>query len=108
MRKTRTALQADDRFLHESSFSLSFCLTVLVYQPVRLTALERRYLDDRDESLSGDAEDIYRTDEAILKLFLPFPPCSLLFFNLIYFPRATLVNKIRIVVDGRDNREIHC
>lgn len=35
--------------------SLSFCLAVLVYQPVRLTALERRYLDDRDESLSGQA-----------------------------------------------------
>ena len=55
MRKTRTALQADERLLHESSFSLSFCLTVLVSQPVRLTALERRYLDDRDESLSGQA-----------------------------------------------------
>ncbi len=38
MRKTRTALQADERWLHESSFSLSFCLTVLVYQPVRLAA----------------------------------------------------------------------
>ncbi len=47
MRKTRTALQADDRLLHESSFSLSFCLTVLVYQPVRLAALEKQYPDDR-------------------------------------------------------------
>src|SRR6266567_3860502 len=47
MRKTRTALQADDRLLHESSFSLSFCLTVLASQPVRLTALERRYLVHR-------------------------------------------------------------
>jgi hypothetical protein len=55
MRKTRTALQADERWLHESSFSPSFCPTVLVYQPVRLTALERRYPDDRDESLSGQA-----------------------------------------------------
>ena len=55
MRKTRTALQADERSLHDSSFSLSFCLTVLVSQPARLAALERRYLDDRDESLSGQA-----------------------------------------------------
>jgi len=38
MRKTRTALLADERLLHESWFSLSFCLTVLVYQPVRLAA----------------------------------------------------------------------
>ncbi len=50
MRKTRTALQADERWLQESSFSLSFCLTVLLYQPVRLAALERQYLDDKDAS----------------------------------------------------------
>ena len=50
MRKTRTALQADERLLHESSFFLSFCLTVLVYQPVRLAALERHYPDDKDAS----------------------------------------------------------
>ncbi len=55
MSKTRTALQADERLLHESSFCLSFCLTVLVSQPVRLAALERQYPDDRDESLSGQA-----------------------------------------------------
>jgi hypothetical protein len=36
MRKTRTALQADERLLHASSCSLSFYLTV--YQPVRLAA----------------------------------------------------------------------
>jgi len=28
----RTIFQADERWLHESSFSSSFCLTVLVYQ----------------------------------------------------------------------------
>jgi hypothetical protein len=50
MRKTRTALQADERLLHESSFSLSFCPTVLVYLPVRLAALERHYPDDKDAS----------------------------------------------------------
>jgi len=55
MSKMRSALQADERSLHESSFSLSFCLTILVYQPVRLAALERQYPDDRDESLSGQA-----------------------------------------------------
>jgi hypothetical protein len=44
MSKTRTALQADERLLPESSFSLSFCLTVLVYQSVRLVALERQYM----------------------------------------------------------------
>ena len=48
MRKTRTALLADERWLHESWFSLSFCLTVLVYQPVRLAALERHYPNDKD------------------------------------------------------------
>ena len=42
MKKTRTALQADDRWLHESSFSLSFYLMVLVEQPVRLAALLAR------------------------------------------------------------------
>ncbi len=34
MSKTRTALQADERRLQESSFFLSFCLTVLVSQKV--------------------------------------------------------------------------
>ncbi len=53
MRKTRTLFQAEERVLHASSFSRSFCLTVLVSQPVRLAVLERRYRDDRDESLSG-------------------------------------------------------
>ncbi len=48
MSKTRTALLADERWLHESWFSLSFCLTVLVYQPVRLAALERPYPNDKD------------------------------------------------------------
>jgi len=38
MSKTRTALQADEILLHESSFCLSCCLTVLVYRPVRLVA----------------------------------------------------------------------
>ena len=48
MRKTRTALQAEERVLHASSFSLSFCLTVRVSQPVRLAALERHDPDDKD------------------------------------------------------------
>jgi len=51
MRKTRTALLADERLLQESSFSLSFCLTVLVSQPVRLAALQRH--DPDDEVASG-------------------------------------------------------
>jgi hypothetical protein len=38
MSKTRTALQADERAFQESSFSLSFCLTLLVHQRVRLAA----------------------------------------------------------------------
>jgi len=50
MRKTRTALLADERLLQESSFSLSFCLTVLVSQPVRLAALQRHDPDDEDAS----------------------------------------------------------
>ncbi len=50
MRKTRTVLQAEESLLHESWFSLSFCLTVLVSQPVRLAALERHYPDDLDAS----------------------------------------------------------
>ena len=43
----------EERVLHDSSCSRSLCLTVLVSQPVRLAVLERRYRDDRDESLSG-------------------------------------------------------
>jgi|GraSoiStandDraft_16_1057320.scaffolds.fasta_scaffold259088_2 hypothetical protein len=38
MRKTRTALQAEERVLQEASFSLSFCLIVFVSQPVHLAA----------------------------------------------------------------------
>jgi hypothetical protein len=55
MSKTRTALQADENLLHESSFCLSYCLTVLVHQSVRLVALERHYQDDRDARGSSRA-----------------------------------------------------
>jgi len=48
MSQTRSAHQADERLLQESSCSLSFCLAGLVYQPVRLAALERQYRDDRN------------------------------------------------------------
>jgi hypothetical protein len=39
MRKTRTVFQAEESVVHVSSFSPSFCLTVLVHQQAGLTAM---------------------------------------------------------------------
>ncbi len=71
MKKTRTALQADERWLHESSFSLSFCLTVLVYQLVRPAALERHYPDDKDAAceVASGLCTTFDADASVVKRF---------------------------------------
>jgi hypothetical protein len=104
MRKTRAALQTDERWLQESSFSLSFCLTVLVHQPVRLAALEGQYPDDKDAgaqvasdlftTFQADTPDGERFSQALNGRFLCFAPISYIspqnpcIFGPIYqFPR---------------------
>ncbi len=49
MSKTRTALQADERRLHESSFSLPFCLRIALREMVPTGALLTEHMRSRPE-----------------------------------------------------------
>ena len=67
MRKTRTPLQAEERWLHQSSFFLSFCLTVIVYQPVSRAALEGQYPNDKDAGAqAGEGIDLFKKGNVVI------------------------------------------
>jgi len=53
--------------LQESSFFLSFCLTVLVYQPVSRAALEGQYPDDKDAGAqAGECVDLFKKGNVVI------------------------------------------